>query len=188
MRAVPVELYLERDHAFKKKAPDPVTGKKRIGCEACGRAKQHRAHMGAPPSMNEGGSGMDRMAFKTFKRAWQSAFVDLIAASGLDACEAVSVEVEVGYSSRGDRDGGNVKWWVEKVLGDALVEAGILHDDTYYPVDRYDVGSITGVHSPGRSWLRLRIFPRAAVVAPMGAKGTVPETEADQLALGGGVG
>lgn len=181
----PVELYLERDHAFKKKAADPVTGKKRIGCEACGRAKQHVDHMGAPPSMNEGGSGMDRMAFKTFKRAWQDAFVELIRASALGPCEAVSVEVEVGYSSRGDRDGGNVKWWVEKVLGDALVECGVLVDDTYYPVDRYDVGGIKGVHSPGRSWLRLLVFPRAAVEAPVGAKGTVAETRADQLALGG---
>lgn len=184
----PVELYMERQHAFKKKSPHPVTGKKRLGCEVCGLAKRHVDHLGAPPSLNEGGSGLKREAYQTIKGTWKDALRDLVRASALGALdgplESVHVEAQVGFFNRQERDEGNLEWMLKKALGDVLVEEGVLVSDCFYPVCRYTL-SLEGVHSPGRSWLRLLVFPRAAVVAPMGAKGTAAETRAEQLGLGG---
>lgn len=158
----PVEIMLERDHPFAKKKADPVTGRKRIGCGVCGRGRHHRDHMGAPPSLNDGGSGMDRMAYQALKKAWQSAFVELLAASGLPrGLDGVSVEGLVGFPTRAARDQGNYRWMIEKALGDAMQDLGVIADDCFFPVCRYEFGGLQAVHTPGRSWLRLMIFPRA---------------------------
>lgn len=167
--AEPVELLIERDHAFKKKKPDAETGRKRIGCEVCGRGRNHRAHMGAPPSMNSGNHSMQPMAYQALKHSWQDAFAELLEASGLPrGLEAVSVEGLVGFPTLAVRDGGNFRWMIEKALGDALVSGsegvagGWIEDDCFFPVCRYEFGGLQAVHTPGRSWLRLMIFPRAA--------------------------
>jgi hypothetical protein len=164
----PVELLLERDHAFKKKKPDPDSGKRRIGCEVCGHGRHDRMHMGAPPSMNSGNHSMQPMAYQALKHAWQSAFAQLLGESGLPrGLEAVSVEGLVGFPTLAVRDGGNFRWMIEKALGDALVSGsltvrgGWLEDDCFYPVSRYEFGGLQAVHAPGRSWLRLMLFPRA---------------------------
>jgi hypothetical protein len=170
--AEPVELLIERDHAFRKKKPDAATGKRRIGCEVCGRGRNHRDHMGAPPSMNSGNHSMQPMAYQALKHAWQDAFADLLEASGLPrGLESVSVEGLVGFPTRAVRDGGNFRWMIEKALGDALVSGsdnvagGWIEDDCFFPVCRYEFGGLQAVHAPGRSWLRLMILPRAATSA-----------------------
>jgi hypothetical protein len=163
-RAEPVLLRIEREHAFKKKKPNPETGKKRIGCEVCNAGRYAAQHLGAPPSLNEGGSGMDRMAFQSLKKAWQAAFMVELKASGLPRdLAAVQVEARVGFATRAKRDEGNHRWMIEKALGDALVEGGWLPDDCFYPVRRYSFGNLEGEHSPGRSWLELLLFPTLGV-------------------------
>lgn len=158
----PVELMIERDHAFKKKDPDPDSGRKRVGCEVCGRAKRDIAHLGAPPSLNDGGSGMDRMAFYELKKTWQAALTSELDASGLPKGLAfVSVEGLIGFPTLAERDQGNYRWMIEKALGDALVEGGWLVSDCFFPVSRYEFCGLQAVHAPRRSWLRLLLFPRA---------------------------
>lgn len=174
--AEPVELLIERDHAFKKKKPDAATGRKRIGCEVCGRARLDRAHMGSPPSLNDGGSGMDHMAYQALKKAWQAAFVELLDASGLPhGLDGVTVEGLVGFPTRAARDQGNYRWMIEKALGDALQAGGFIADDCFFPVCRYEFGGLQAVHTPGRSWLRLMIFPRSATagVSSAAAKASI---------------
>lgn len=185
----PVELFLERGHAFKKKRPDPVTGAKRIGCETCGAGKLRAVHLGAPPSLNEGGSGMDRMTYQRIKLAWKTALRDLVKRSPLGDLEgpyeSVHVEAQIAFPNRQRRDEGNIRWMLEKALGDVLVEEGVIVDDSFFPVCRFTLGNLDGVLSPGRSWLRLLVFPRVAVPAPVGAsKGTAAE-DPERQALGG---
>lgn len=170
----PVVIQVERDHPFKKKDPDPATGKRRVGCATCAErglgivAKLNVAHLGAPPSMNEGGSGMDRMEYQAVKGAWMAALSAALVASPANAwprpLHAVMVEAQIGFSTRQSRDEGNLRWMIEKALGDALKKGGWLEDDCFYPVRRYSFGSMEGVHSPGRSFTRLILFPSAAAV------------------------
>lgn len=162
----PVELLIERNHAFKRKKPDPVTGKKRIGCEVCGHAQLHRDHLGAPPSMNSGNHSMQPHAYQALKHAWQEALTAGLEASGLPrGLEAVTAEGLIGFPTLAVRDGGNYRWMIEKALGDALVAGGWLEDDCFYPVSRYEFGGIQAVHAPDQSWLRLMLFPRSAQFA-----------------------
>src|ERR1041384_7167724 len=165
--AEPVELYLERRHAFNKKQPNPVTGKKRVGCEVCGAGKLKPVHLGAPPTLNER-QKINRMAYQSMKDAWTDAMADLVRASSLAPCEAVYVEAQVGFPTRAKCDEGNTRWMLEKALGDALVREGVIPDDTFYPVRRYTMGILEGVHTPGRSWLRVLVFESVAEVVPVG--------------------
>lgn len=184
----PVELYLEREHAFRKKRPDLASGKKRIGCAVCGAGRRAKEHMGVPPSLNDGGSGMNRREFWQIKMAWSDVLSELVTGSALGALtaplEAVHVEVQMGFPTYQDRDEGNLRWMLEKVLGDVFVSAAVIPADTFFPVRRYTMGNLDGVHSPGRSWLRLLVFQSAATRAPRGdQKRAADETHA-QPALG----
>lgn len=160
----PVEVLIEQDHAFKRKPDDPQTGRKRIGCATCGRARNHWDHLGAPPSMNEGGgAGMDWRAYQDVKQAWQSKIAAALAlqAAG-ERWESVVVEGRIGFPTLKKRDEGNVRWMIEKALGDALVTGGWLEDDCFYPVRRYSFGAMEGVHTPSQSSTRLILFPTLA--------------------------
>lgn len=179
MSAEPVELYLERRHAFKRKPKDPATGKKRIGCEVCGAGRLRLQHLGAPPTLNER-QKINRMAYQSMKDAWTDAMRDLIRASALARCEAVYVEAQVGFPTRARCDEGNTRWMLEKALGDALVAEGIIPDDSFYPVRRYSMGNVDGVHSPGRSWTRLLVFESVAAVAPVGDRQAVEPLPLDR--------
>jgi hypothetical protein len=186
----PVEVLIERRCKWKKKDNDPETGKRRLGCENCGEAELHPDHLGAPPSLNEGGSGMERAAYQGLKRAWQRAQAEAMVAAGLPrGLEAVTVEVQIGFDQYRERDEGNLRWMIEKSLGDTLVHGylkpkkadvhealelgvkektnilvtvipgGWLPDDSFWPTRRYSMGNLEGVHTPGESWTRFRFFP-----------------------------
>lgn len=156
----PYELLIQRDHPFKAKGPDPDSGKKRIGCAVCGRGKLNVAHLGAPPSLNSGGSGMDRMAFQSLKKAWQAALTERLEESGLPkGLQSVTVEGLIGFPTLKERDQGNYRWMIEKALGDALEEGGWLESDCFFPVLRYEFGGLQAVHAKNESWLRLVLFP-----------------------------
>jgi hypothetical protein len=168
MTGTPVEIVITQDHPYAKKPNDPETGRKRIGCETCNRAKLHPDHLGAPPSMNEGGGGgaMDWRKYQGIKKAWMA----VLAAKLAEECagerwHAVTVECRIGFPTRTKRDEGNVRWMVEKALGDALVVGGWLEDDCIFPVRRYSFGGVEAVHTPGASSVRLILFPTLAPVA-----------------------
>lgn len=168
----PVEVLIERRCKWKKKPDDPETGKKRLGCENCGKAKMDPDHFGAPPSLNEGGSGMDRRAYQSLKKAWMRVLGDGLVRSQLPrGLKALTVEVMIGFSTYQERDEGNLRWMIEKALGDVLkdglyddegvciIEGGWLPGDSFWPVRRYSMGNLEGTHTPGESWTRLMIFP-----------------------------
>jgi hypothetical protein len=165
----PVEILIRRDHAFRRRDTRVHEKSGRTiqppGCAVCGRGKMHAEHLGAPPSLNEGGSGMNRMAFQALKKAWQAALTEQLEASGLErGLAGVTVEGLIGFPTRAERDQGNHRWMVEKALGDALVAGGWLVSDCFYPVSRFEFGGLQAVHHPGESWIRLSLFPRREAV------------------------
>lgn len=51
-----------------------------------------------------------------------------------------------------DDKGKVVKEWVQ------LIDGGWLSEDTFFPIRRYSVGNLEGVHDPGQSWMRVMLF------------------------------
>lgn len=131
-----------------------------LGCAICGRYKKDRVHFGAPPSLNIFGSG-NMGAFIGLKAQWEELLTDLLEESGLPkGLTSVVVEAQITFpDDHKGRDEGNIRFLVEKSLGDALVAGGWLTDDTFYPVRRYTFGGLDGHYERGVSALRLMIFP-----------------------------
>lgn len=146
----PVMVEHVRDHAFVKQT--------KRGCEMCGEGKTHRDHQGAPPSMNFLGSGNPHV-YQSYKKVWQALLVELLERSDLPRpLSRVVAEGEVCFPSRGRRDQGNHRFFLEKCLGDALVEGGWLADDDWA---RYEFGGLAQAFEKGVSRSRLMVFPTA---------------------------
>lgn len=175
----PVELLLERDHAYKRKTCSRCERPKshpshrkpenggtcvfgaRPGCAVCGLAMYHGDHMGGPPSLRDAGSGMDHRAYQGLKHAWQEALTTELQEARLPlGLQSVMVEGLIGFPDLAERDQGNFRWLVEKALGDALQAGGWIESDCFYPVSRYEFGGLQAEHTPGRSLLRLMLFAR----------------------------
>lgn len=185
----PVEILIERDHRFKKKPARRDKKKDKTvqppGCATCGEAKDHPYHLGSPPSMNNHSIAFNRMAFAGVKSTWQHVVAEKVQASGLPrGLQAIYVECVIGFDEYRECDEGNHRWMPEKAGGDALVngwgysiktgtddkgktikewvqviEGGWLKSDSFFPARRFSVGNLEGVHTPGESWTRMRIFP-----------------------------
>ena len=146
----PVEVVLTRDHAFEKK-PD-----KGRGCGICGGAKNARAHIGAPPSLNVLGSG-NVFAFQAIKKSLSEALREGLEQTDLPRpLGRVLVEGECTFPDRKKRDQGNHRALLEKALGDTLTEGGWLTDDDW---SRYEFGNLGTTYEKGGSRLRLTVFP-----------------------------
>jgi hypothetical protein len=155
----PVELFLERQCSYKRKAKREGQKCAAGGCARCDLAKVHPNHLGGPPSLNEGGSGMNRRAYQALKGAWEDALEGELVKSGLPrGLESVRVQVMIGFSEYIGRDEDNFKWMLSKALGDTLTRGGWLEEDTFWPIRRYSMGDLEGRHTPGESWTRLLIF------------------------------
>jgi hypothetical protein len=150
----PVEILIERVCAFKKKRD------KKTGCERCGKAKTHRDHMGAPPSLRALGSG-NQWAYQGLKHAWQSAIAEELGPVLPRGLERVIVEGECCFPDRARRDQGNFRFFLEKATGDALTEGGWLEDDDW---TRYEFGGLAYRYEKGRSYTRLLIFSETAAL------------------------
>jgi hypothetical protein len=144
----PVMVEIVRDHVFEKRA--------KRGCATCLGAKTAMCHYGAPPSMNLLGSG-NQFVYQAHKKAWQEALVERLGAVDLPRpLGRVVAEGEVTFSDRRKRDQGNHRFFLEKALGDALVEGGWLLDDDWA---RYEFGNLTAAFEKGVSRTRLVLFP-----------------------------
>lgn len=146
----PVTLEHVRHHAFVKRA--------KPGCEVCGAGKTHRDHQGAPPSLNILGSGNPHV-FQAYKKVWQELLIEQLEKSDLGRPLArVVAEGEVCFPTRGRKDQGNHRFFLEKALGDALTEGGWLEDDDW---DRYEFGGLAATYEKGVSRTRVLVFPTA---------------------------
>jgi hypothetical protein len=154
----PILIVQNRRCHFKKRANDPETGRKRLGCERCGRAKQAREHLGAPSSFNAFGSGANQFAWQAQKRQWQEAITDLLREARLPGgLGGVFVEARVCFGDSLSRDQGNFRIVVEKAFGDALVDGGWIVDDDW---GRYEFGRFELVRAAGQNWTEFAVFPR----------------------------
>lgn len=144
----PVALEVVRHHAFEKRA--------KRGCAVCGRAKTHIEHAGAPPSMNVLGSG-NQFIYQAHKKAWQEVLIEQLEGAELPRpLNRVLAEGEVTFPDRRKRDQGNHRFFLEKALGDALVEGGWLADDDW---DRFEFGGLAATYEKGVSRTRILLFP-----------------------------
>lgn len=176
----PVELHLVQTCRYKHKdcvecgkaKSNPVHQKKRIqagdghaykrtmGCARCGRLKKDDAHLEVVPSLRMLGSG-DQHTYIAMKERLEEAFTAVLDASGLPrGLAGVTVEAMVIIGDKQKRDEGNVRFFLEKALGDALVAGGWLEDDQFYPERMYSFGQIQAQYDPDVvAELRLMIFP-----------------------------
>jgi hypothetical protein len=170
----PVEIVLERHHAYESKGP------RGRGCAVCNEAKTHPDHLGAPPSLQILGSG-NEFVYQNHKKAWQQLLAERLEASGLSRGLAhVLVEGECTFPDRRKRDQGNHRFMLEKALGDALVSGspspgrdgrelgppvvgGWLADDTW---EQYEFGGLASRYEKGVSRTRLLVFATVAGESP----------------------
>lgn len=150
MNLAPAEITLARDHRYKK----PAKGRK---CVACGQDKLHPDH--GPFSYREFGSGANRWLYQATKRAWEDQLIRLLSTTDLPRpCTHVFVEGIMCFPDRRKRDQGNMRFAVEKFLGDALQRGGWLLDDSWA---EYSFGDLEYRYEKDRSWTRLVLFPTA---------------------------
>lgn len=163
----PVYIQHDRDHEFVG------LRKSRARCELvrdgvrCGRGRFALPHLGHPRSMNQGGSGWNHHVWQAEKETWEDRFIDLLDETDLPRClERVMVEGVICFPDRNKRDQGNLRYPIEKFLGDALIKGGWLvprkkgrghgRGDEW---SRFTFGNLDAVWSPGRSFLRLMLMP-----------------------------
>lgn len=122
----------------------------------CGRSDVHPRHHAYPPSYNQMGSG-DPRGYQQRKKHWDDLFVMLLEGSGMPkGVGRVMVEATICVPAKRDRDKGNLQFFADKSLGDALQQGGWLLNDSWR---EYDFGHYGMVWSPGEAWSRFQLFP-----------------------------
>lgn len=156
MSFAPAQLEHRRAHKY---VPKPGTKGKRSKCVVCRLAASHLDHHGWPPSLNDGGSGMDHFAYQNLKHQWQDLWVAKLKPLGLPEVAQIVVEGRITFPDRIARDQGNFRYFIEKTLGDALQECGVLADDCFYPVRRFEFGQLDPRYVKGAAGLELILLP-----------------------------
>lgn len=115
--------------------------------------------MGAPPSLGIFGSG-NRQLYQVLKKQWEDLLHDLLVASGLPkGLRLVVADAEIIFPDQTRRDEGNIRFLLEKALGDTLTAGGWLEDDSFYPERSYIFGNLTGRYLKDESGFRLKLLP-----------------------------
>ena len=156
--ADPVAFTITLDHVYRSRGKT-ANGGRLPGCAVCGESKYADVHMGRVPTMNAG-LGMERRSYQNLKLAWERVLTAGIESTGLQrGLHSVMVECTLGFPTRAGRDEGNLRWMLEKALGDALVQGGWLEDDTFFPVARYQFGPLQGRLTPGSESVTIVLLP-----------------------------
>lgn len=179
----PVELTFRQECHFKAKQcrvcglakTNPVHQKKKIedgtghkasipqGCAKCERFKKDEAHLELALSFNVLGSGASGggHVYDAQKAALEAMFTEAIDAAGMPrGLESVAVECHITFGDLKDRDEGNIRFFLEKALGDTLQAGGWIEKDTFYPVRKYSFGQIQASYDPEIvTELKLMLFP-----------------------------
>lgn len=104
------------------------------------------------------------------KRRWQRILADLLQAAGAPPVRRVEATATLRFPVRRRRDEGNYRTPLEKPLGDALVQVGVLPDDTpeFFTFTRLVFEDAPG---PARTLLRLECWPVTDGVVPPELRG-----------------
>lgn len=134
------------------------------------KAKTHADHLSLPISLNEIGSRGGHFTYAAFKKAWEEVLLIELSRSGWprgwkvageERIECVMAEGVICFPkmpTRG-RDQGNFRWFLEKVLGDALTQGGYIEDDSYWPIRRFEFGNLDMQHVQGEAWTQIMLLP-----------------------------
>lgn len=155
------EVEQTRECHFKKKKPHE-DGRRRLGCERCGKAKLDPCHLGTGGSFNAFGSGGGGHAgagqWQGIKAQWEKVLDAKLREVGLPlGLGGVFVEGRMTFPDRAARDQGNFRVVLEKALGDVLQSGGWLEADDW---TRYEFGGLAYAYVAGVSRTELRIYPR----------------------------
>jgi hypothetical protein len=107
-----------------------------------------------PRSLNILGSG-SRWTYIRLKRHWQAMLLHEVGRQQIERTGYVYVEGEMTFPDRHKRDQGNFRFIVEKALGDALQQAGVIADDDW---DSYEFGGLSKSYEKGVSRTRLLLM------------------------------
>lgn len=174
----PVELVIRPEHSYVA----PPKGKR--GCRHvlddsrnCGAAQFAFIHN--LPSLNQLGVRSGWFTMDGALKMWRAGLAGHLRESGLPrGLDSVLVEGVATFPTRGKRDQGNHRYFVEKALGDALqngnvgtrktilpgdeIEGGWLTDDDWM---HYEFGNLAFRYVKGERSISLRIMPNALASA-----------------------
>lgn len=127
------------------------------------------------PTMNQTLT-QDWKVYQGARKHWLPFLVDQVAETGLPlGLSSVAVMARFCFPDRRtDRDKGNFRGFIEKVLGDALEAGGWIKRDNW---DTYDFISVSATRRPKERWTELLLMPNV----PMGELGA---EEPAELTLG----
>lgn len=114
------------------------------------------AYDDVPPSMNTNAIRSTRWGFHKHKKQWQATLETLLLVDWLTIEPAAFVwaDAVMRFPDRRRRDEGNFRTLLEKALGDALTNAGVLVDDTRA---HYQFGQLGFDPVPGPKQTRIRL-------------------------------
>lgn len=159
----PVVVRHTRDHRFVKKPIPEGKDKPSPGCAVCNGAKGAMQHIGTPQSFNAL-ARVNPHTYQNWKKHWSPRLAELLEAARLPRPLAhVRAHGLVCFPDRTQRDQGNFRVLLEKVLGDVLVngaeELGIdgwLEDDNW---DYYEFGNLRRTYAKGEAWTEVTLVP-----------------------------
>jgi hypothetical protein len=169
----PVDIFHVPDHSYVK-GPRGARGCKAIRSDGvtCGAA--HFNPMHNLPTMNETLTH-DWAVYQGALKHWKLWLNDALVEARLPKGMArVVVMMECVFPDRNRRDRGNMRGFIEKALGDTLVDGGWIADDKFFPVDHYDFADVEARYEKGVRKTRLTFMPEMATHDPSSVEEPFP--------------
>ena len=109
-----------------------------------------------PPSMNDIVGQGSRWRYTKSKKHWGEVLADRL--PRIERVDSIYASGQLTFGRRGARDQDNYRFMLEKALGDALQEVGILANDDW---NSYQFGDLTYAYEKDVQRTRLMLLPNA---------------------------
>lgn len=110
-----------------------------------------------PPSLNAIAGRGNNWKYRSLKKDWDERFTYAVRASTLTGpAKHVKASCVFRFPQKRRRDGGNLRFFPEKCLGDVLQNEGVLPDDTWEFYQFHDV-SVDPERGPKRMTIKLEV-------------------------------